>query len=157
MSVRNQDFVGAGWAFPVRVDPKTGRIALSYDAQDIEESIRMVLGTSPGERVMRPMFGSDLADATFSINSAATAARVEEYVRDALARWEPRIEVVAVTVIYGRDSAQRLIPFDPDTATRLLNSPDTDAMMLIDIRYRIRAINDERNLVYPFYTIPGED
>jgi hypothetical protein len=157
MSVRSQDFVGAGWAFPLRVDPKTGRIALSYDARDIEEAIRMILGTSPGERVMRPQFGSDLANAIFSINSAATAAHVEDYVRDALALWEPRVDVIAVTIVYGRDSAQNLIPFDPDTAMRLLNSPDTDAMMLVDIRYRIRATNDERNLVYPFYTIPGEE
>lgn len=157
MSVRNQDFIGAGWSFPIQVDPKTGRIALARDERDIEEAIRMILATSPGERVMRPQFGSDLAEAVFSINSASTAARVEEYVRDALARWEPRIDVIAVTIIYGRESAKRLLPFDPDEAVRLLNSPDTDALMLIDIRYRIRAINDERNLVYPFYTIPGEE
>lgn len=117
----------------------------------------MILATSPGERVMRPLFGSDLANAVFAINNASTAADVEEYVRDALARWEPRIEVIAVTVVYGRDSAARLLPFDPDTAMRLLNSPDTEALMLIDIRYLVKASNDERNLVYPFYTIPGEE
>lgn len=157
MSFTSKEFVGAGWSFPVRVDAKTGRIALSYDARDIEEAIRMILATSPGERVMRPLFGSDLANAVFAINNASTAADVEEYVRDALARWEPRIEVIAVTVVYGRDSAARLLPFDPDTAMRLLNSPDTEALMLIDIRYLVKASNDERNLVYPFYTIPGEE
>lgn len=156
MSATNQDFLGSGWSFPVRVDRKTGRIALSHRERDIEESIRLILGTSPGERVMRPLFGSRLAEVVFAANSAATAATVEEYVREALGMWEPRIEVVAVTVVYGRDSAQQLLPYDPETAVRLLNNPTTDALMLIDIRYRIRATNDERNLVYPFYTIPGD-
>jgi len=156
VSVKGQDFLGAGWSFPVKIDPKTGGISLSYHERDIEEAIRIILSTTPGERVMRPQFGSDLADAVFSVNSATTATRVEGYVRDALARWEPRIDVVAVNVIYGGDSAKQLFPFDPELAIRLLNNPDTDSLMLIDIRYRIRATNDERNLVYPFYTIPGE-
>jgi phage baseplate assembly protein W len=155
MSVARDDFLGVGWAFPVRVDPKTGRIALSYHERDIEEAIRIILATSPGERVMRPRFGSDLAEAVFSVNSATTAARVEEYVREALTFWEPRIEIIAVNIIYGRDSAAQLMPFDPEAAFRLMSSPETEALMLIDIRYRIRATNDERNLVYPFYTIPG--
>ncbi len=157
MSVNRQEFVGAGWSFPVRVDPKTGRIGLSHEVRDVEEAIRIILATTPGERVMRPLFGSDLANAVFAVNSAATAADVEEYVRAALARWEPRIDVIAVTVVYGRDSAIRLLPFDPDAAVRLLNSPDTEALMHIDIRYLVRATNDERNLVFPFYTIPGEE
>jgi uncharacterized protein len=157
MTIARDDFLGVGWAFPVRVDPKTGRIALAYRERDIEEAIRIILATSPGERVMRPRFGSDLAEAVFSVNSPSTAARIEEYVREALAFWEPRIEVVAVTIVSGRDSAARLMPYDPEAAFRLLNSPDTDALMLIDIRYRVRATNDERNLVYPFYTIPGEE
>jgi uncharacterized protein len=157
MSISRQDFVGAGWAFPVRVDPKTGRIALSHQARDVEEAIRIILGTSPGERVMRPRFGSQLAEAVFATNTATTAARVEEYVREALTFWEPRIDVMAVTVIYGRDSASRLLPYDPDTAMRLLANPDNDALMLIDIRYLVRATNDERNLVFPFYNIPGDE
>jgi hypothetical protein len=151
------DFIGVGWAFPVQIDPKTGRIALARQERDIDEAIRMILGTTPGERVMRPLFGSDLAEAVFSINSATTAARVESYVREALRYWEPRIDVVAVTIIYGRESAVSLLPYDPEEAFRLLNSPDTDATMFIDIRYRVRATNDERNLVYPFYSIPGDE
>lgn len=157
MSVTNQDFVGTGWSFPVRVDPKTGRIALSRGDRDIEEAIRMILATSPGERVMRPRFGSELAEAVFAVNNATTAARIEGYVREALLRWEPRIDVVAVTIVYGRESALELMPYDPEMAMRLLTNPNTDAIMLIDIRYQVRATNDERNLVYPFYSIPGEE
>ncbi|MCC6626334.1 MAG: GPW/gp25 family protein [Chloroflexi bacterium] len=151
------DFIGVGWAFPIQVDAKTGRIALARHERDIEEAIRIILGTSPGERVMRPLFGSDLAEAVFSINSATTAARVESYVREALRYWEPRIEVIAVTIVYGRESAINLMPYDPEAAYRLLHNPDTDALMIIDVRYRVRATNDERNLVFPFYTIPGEE
>jgi phage baseplate assembly protein W len=156
MSVARDDFIGVGWTFPIQVDAKTGRIALSRHERDIEEAIRTILGTSPGERVMRPLFGSELAEAVFSINSATTAARVESYVREALRYWEPRINVIAVTIVYGRESAVSLMPYDPETAFRMMSNPDTDALMLIDVRYRIRATNDERNLVFPFYTIPGE-
>lgn len=157
MSIVSQDFLGSGWSFPIRVDPKTGRIALSRRERDIEEAISIILGTVPGERVMRPLFGSRLAEAVFALNSAMTATTVEGWVREALAYWEPRIDVLAVNVISGRDDARKLLPYDPEEAYRLQHRAHTDALMLIDIRYRVRATNDERNLVHPFYTIPGEE
>jgi phage baseplate assembly protein W len=129
------DFLGRGWAFPLRVDPRGG-IKMSTGAADIEEAIRVILETAPGERVMRPAFGCGLHRLVFAPNSPTTAGLVAYHVREALGRWEPRIEVERVDVA-------------PD--------PQREAVLLIDITYRVRSTNDRRNLVYPFYRIPEEE
>lgn len=128
------DFVGSGWAFPLGVDA-TGRIALASGERDIEQAIQLILRTYPGERPMRPEFGSRLRDYVFDGADSANAAAIAGEVRVALLRWEPRIVVHDVIV-----------------------APDDDdpSILYIDIRYVTKAINDPRNLVFPFYTIPRE-
>ena len=129
-----QPHIGSGWKFPPQLDAR-GRIELASGDRDIQEAIKIVLLTRKGERPMRPEFGSDLETLVFAANDAATAGLAERYVADALARWEPRIEVMSVDA-------------KPSNGRAALD---------IDIKYRIRASNDERNLVFPFYTIPGEE
>src|SRR6476620_12480440 len=92
-----QQFVGAGWAFPPRTDA-TGSIALVRDEREIEESIRLILATSPGERPMRPEFGCAVNDYVFAPADAGTAGQLAYEVRLALDRWEPRIEPTAAVV-----------------------------------------------------------
>jgi uncharacterized protein len=130
-----EEFIGAGWAFPMRTDA-TGGIALVSHARELEESIRLVLSTSYGERPMRPDFGCGIHDLVFAPADATTAGRIAYEVRLSLARWEPRIEVVDVDVSLD----------DVDPAT-----------MYIDIRYSVAGSNDPRNLVFPFYVIPSEE
>ncbi len=125
-------FVGAGWAFPVRTDP-TGSIALVTRERELEEAIRLVLGTVPGERPMRPEFGCRIHDLVFGPANATTAGEIAYEVRAALARWEPRIEVVDVRVGFDRADA---------------------GTVYVDLRYTVRGTNDPRNLVFPFYVIP---
>jgi phage baseplate assembly protein W len=127
------DFIGRGWAFPVRTDV-TGSIALTEGPSRIEQSIRMILGTSPGERPMRPEFGCGVHDLVFAPTDARLAARVEQEVRAALVRWEPRIVVGGVTVGLEGDGST----------------------LLASIDYVIRDHNDPRNLVFPFYTLANE-
>ena len=129
-----EEFVGRGWAFPLRTDA-TGGVALVSREREIEEAIRLVLGTTPGERPMRPEFGCRIHDFVFGSADGATANAIGAEVKRALRRWEPRIDVHDVVV-----------SFDPRDATALY----------IDIRYSIRRTNDRRNLVFPFYVIPGE-
>jgi phage baseplate assembly protein W len=129
------DFVGRGWVFPIGLDIR-GRIALTTGFESIERSIRLILQTARGERVMRPQFGSDLHRLVFAENNATTAGLGDFYVRQALARWEPRIEVENVGVSWSE--------------------ADRGAMVL-NITYRIKATNDRRNLVFPFYAIPEEE
>jgi phage baseplate assembly protein W len=125
------DFIGAGWAFPARTDA-TGSVALVRGGEEIVESIRLILGTAPGERPMRPEFGCAIHDLVFAPADAGTAGLIAYEVRLALERWEPRIELDDVRVGFGGSDA---------------------GLLLIDIRYSIRGDNDPRNLVFPFYVI----
>jgi phage baseplate assembly protein W len=128
------DLVGAGWSFPAQLTP-AGAVRLVRGAEEIENAIAMILGTAPGERVMRPDFGCAMWSQVFAPINANTLGAIEHDVRTALARWEPRIDVESVAA--RGDGAQ--------------------AVVHIDIAYRIRATNDRRNLVHPFYVIPRED
>jgi Bacteriophage baseplate protein W len=128
------DIIGTGIAFPLRVD-RRGGLALSSGDSDVQEAIDVILGTAPGERPMRPEFGCGVHNHVFGTIDAATLAKVEYEIRDALDRWEPRIDVLDV---------------EPDL-TRV-----DQGILLIEISYVLRATNDVRNLVYPFYMIPSE-
>ncbi len=145
MPTPTKDFLGSGWKYPPRLDAR-GHIELVHQEQDVEEAIHMILRTQKGERPMRPEFGSELHRLVFAPNDAATAGLARRYVHEALARWEPRIEVTEVRV--GTDEK------DPE---RIRFGDANPAKLLISIDYRIPATNSERNLVFPFYTIPGED
>jgi phage baseplate assembly protein W len=126
-------FVGAGWSFfPMRTDV-TGSVALVRSDREIEEAIRIILATAPGERPMRPDFGCRIHDFVFAPADASTAGQIAFEVRSALDRWEPRIDVMDVLVTF--DSA--------DAGT-----------LHIEIQYTIRGTNNPRNLVFPFYVIP---
>jgi phage baseplate assembly protein W len=128
------DFVGSGLAFPFRVDA-SGALALVSHDREIEEAIRIVIGTAPGERPQRPEFGCKIHDHVFAPADATTAGLIAADVKSALERWEPRIVVAGVDVYPDQD--------DP-------------ALLYVDVGYRIRGTNDPRNLVFPFYTIPRE-
>lgn len=135
-----KDFLGSGWKFPPRLDAR-GRVELVHQERDIEEAIKMILMTQKGERPMRPNFGSELHTLIYQPNDANTSGLARRYVREALAMWEPRIVVLEVTAEPDRD------PHTNNGTERLM----------IGIRYRPLATNSERNLVFPFYTIPGEE
>jgi phage baseplate assembly protein W len=131
----SEEFIGSGWAFPIRTDA-TGSIAVVSHEREIEESIRLILGTAPGERPMRPEYGCAIHDYVFANIDPDTAGRIAGEVRAALVRWEPRIEVQGVDVTVD---------------------PQDQTVVFIDIRYSIGDTNDPRNLVFPFYTIPAEE
>jgi phage baseplate assembly protein W len=130
----SEEFIGRGWAFPLRTDA-TGGIALVSREREVEEAIRLILGTTPGERPMRPEFGCRIHDFIFGLADGTTANEITIEVKRALGRWEPRIDVEDVVV-----------SFDALDQT----------LLYIDIRYSLRRTNDRRNLVFPFYVIPGE-
>lgn len=128
-----RDFLGVGWSYPVSTDTK-GNIKLAEGVDNIETSVRLILGTAKGERVMRPDFGCDIHDQVFSSLSPTTLNRIEDAVRTALVQWEPRIDVESV------DAA-------PD--------PANPGKVLIDIGYWVESTNSRENMVYPFYIQEG--
>jgi phage baseplate assembly protein W len=131
----SSDFIGAGWVFPIGTDA-TGGIALVGREREIEQAIRIILGTSRGERPMRPEFGCRIHDHVFGPANGATAGQIAYDVREALERWEPRIAVRNVDVGFDQIEAGKLY---------------------VDIGYVIVDSNNPRNLVYPFYMIPDEE
>jgi len=129
-----QKIVGRGWAFPPRIGAQGG-LALTNERAEIEQAMRIILSTAPGQRVMRPTFGCRLQELIFAPNNSQTVARARRYVEDALKMWEPRINVVRVNVGPDRDETSRL---------------------LIEVEYKVKTTYDQRSLVYPFYLIPEE-
>jgi phage baseplate assembly protein W len=125
-----QDFHGRGWAFPVSVGPGGG-IALAEGDDDIRQAVRIIVGTVLGERQMRPDFGCAAHELVFDPTDASLTGKARFYVRNALERWEPRIEVERVE---ARIDGLKL---------------------LVEIEYTVRRTNRRDNVVYPYY-LQGE-
>jgi phage baseplate assembly protein W len=118
-----KEFLGRGWRFPFQFDRATGGVAYSEYEQNIKESITVILGTKPGERQMLPEFGCRMHELMFSANTQATANSVAAYVKEALVRWEPRIEV-----------------------TKVEAWPDAQGAMQVQVHYRVRSTLSEEEL-----------
>jgi phage baseplate assembly protein W len=127
-------FMGRGWAWPFRVEPASGRIATIADEEDISQSILIILGTTKGERVMRPNFGCGIHDQVYAAIDLATITQIKRDVADALRVYEARIDVLAVTV----------------HSDNLING-----QLRIEIDYRVRQTNQPGNIVFPFYLNEG--
>lgn len=125
-------FLGVGWAFPPLLE--NGAVAMARYERDIEQAIWIILGTNPGERLMRPDFGAGLDSFLFEPLNTLTLQRIRTRVRDALIDWEPRIDVEEVNVTVASDGPTRLD---------------------IEVLYMVRATNEQFNLVYPFYLDEG--
>ena len=129
----SDNLVGTGISFPMRVDSRGG-LALSRSNDDVDEAIRLIVGTAQGERPMRPEFGCGIHDYVLESIDSYTLGRIDYEIRVAVDRWEPRIDIVDV---------------DFDTSEAELGK------LVIDITYSLRTTSHVRNLVYPFYLIPA--
>lgn len=128
-------FLGSGLHFPLRVNVLGGLDLVSAE-KDIEQSIAIILGTHPGERVMRPEFGCQVHDLIFEPRDAVLVGKLRAYVSQALAMWEPRIQVVDVRP-----------EFDPES----------DGGILVHIDYLVKTSHDQRSIVYPFFIEAQEE
>jgi hypothetical protein len=126
----SRGFLGVGFAFPLQIDPSTGQFAFAAYEADVQQAIFTILSTAKGERVMVPDFGCGMHDRVFSPNTATQANAVSADVREALTRWEPRIDLLDVNVTIGGAQGE---------------------VLLIRVDYRIRANNAFYNTVYPYY------
>jgi phage baseplate assembly protein W len=133
MNFSRKDFLGQGFAFPFQFTPSR-QMALVAGEDDIAQAIRIILGTMPGERLMRPDFGCRVYDLVFESRDLTTARLMAQYVENALERWEPRIEVTSVKVDYT----------------------SYESALLAQISYIIKTTHDERSIIYPFYLM-GEE
>ncbi len=129
----SRKFLGTGWKFPIRINSRGG-LAYSRGEEDIEEAIWIILGTSRGERLMQPDFGCGIHDLVFAPLNPTTIGDIEYHVKDALVKWESRIDVLNVRVEQEKEEQNKL---------------------LIRVDYRVRANNAYYNIVYPFYFTEG--
>lgn len=129
------DFIGTGWSFPLDAGAD-GAIALAGGHRKLEQAMLLILSTYPGERPMRPKFGSRLRDYAFEGADWRHTGEIADIVRESIEQWEPRVDVASVDVY-------------PD--------PERADLLYIDISYLVPGTNDPRNLVFPFYTIPEQE
>lgn len=130
--MKSPDFLGRGWKYPVTI--KNGKIASSEGEDSIRESIMIILTTAKGERVMRPDFGCGINQLVFAPNNTSTATLIQFYIKEALQKYEPRIEVLDVSATPDDDEKHKLN---------------------INIEYLVKSTNTKSNLVYPFYLERG--
>lgn len=128
------DIIGTGWSFPPKIGAQGG-VSLVSNYNEVEQAIKIILLTSPGQRVMRPEFGCRIHELVFAPMNRETFAQAVRFVEDALEMWEPRITINEVVA----------------TA-----DPNQNGRLFIDIQYQLRATSDRRSLVFPFYLIPEE-
>lgn len=134
--MKERAFLGRGLKFPLQVDPKTGKFAMSEGEEDIAEAIGIILRTAQGERVMRPGFGSNTMDYTFSPASSSMLQSIACEVRQQLLFQEPRVAEVEVVC---REA-------DPLTGA-----------VVVEVSYTVRSTNSRYNHVYPFYATEGSE
>ncbi|HVG43241.1 MAG TPA: GPW/gp25 family protein [Longimicrobium sp.] len=127
-------FLGTGWSFPPTFTRAGHTVLTASDDADIKQSLRVLFGTAPGERIMLAEYGCSLWRLVFGALTATLITQIGDAVRMAVLRWEPRIDVDAVEV-----SA----------------APGSDGLVAVNVAYTIRTTNARSNLVYPFYLREG--
>ncbi|MBN3582469.1 GPW/gp25 family protein [Algoriphagus aestuarii] len=134
MDSNEKSFLGVGWAFPPSFDKDSKKLKMVSGEEDIKESIRIILGTIPTERVMYPKFGCDLISYVFETNDPTFLTMLKDTIFDALLYYEPRIKVSE-------------IKFD--------KSKFGEGILQIFIDYTVIITNTRSNMVYPYYFNEG--
>lgn len=138
MSAEQPDnaFLGVGWAFPPAFSQQHGSCLMVTDQQEIEQSLRILFATRPGERLMQPDYGCNLHPYVFSMLDEHALANITEAIQHAVLFYEPRVNLLAVN----------------SDLTRF-----HDGILLIQLDYQIRGTNSRHNMVYPFYLLEGTE
>ncbi len=134
--MNGKEFMGCGLKFPLQVDPKTGKFAVVSEEEDIAEAIGIILNTVQGERVMRPEFGSNVMDYTFSAASESERQSLAFELREQLGYQEPRID---------------------DIEVHCRETDELEGAIVVEISYLVRSTNNRYNHVYPFYLTEGSE
>jgi len=131
-----QSFLGRGWSFPPRFDHDSGSMTLSSDEEDIEASLKILLGTTAGERLRHPTYGLNLRQELFEPMNTTMQTLLRDRIKTSLLVFEPRIDVLSI---------------------ELDNARLNEGCLVIVLEYAVRATNSRFNLVYPFYLNDGNE
>ncbi len=126
----NDDFLGRGWSFPPTFNAQLKEIEMAEKKEDIEQSLRILLTTAIGERVMQPKYGCNMDELVFEALNTTTKTIIKDKVKTAILYFEPRIEPKKIEL---------------NTANEL------EGEVLIEVEYVIRSTNNRFNFVFPYY------
>lgn len=131
----NSSFLGRGWSFPPRFDAKFSKLEMVTLEEEVRESLYIILSTVPGERVTNPDFGCKIYDLIWEPIDKARKILMEQVIRAAVYRYEPRVDVDEIHI----------------------DSDEDEGTVYIHLDYTIRKVNVRTNIVYPFYKLEGTD
>lgn len=129
-------FLGTGWSFPPEFLPETGEVLMTADEDDIQSSLKILLGTVMGERFFHPDYGLDMQEILFEPMSTTQKTYMTDRVKIAILIYEPRIDLLSLEL---------------DITTQAIGK------ISIVMEYKVRATNSRYNLVYPFSTTDSNE
>ena len=132
--VTQQSFLGTGWQFPPSFSRMNHSVRMSSDITDIEQSIHIILGTTPGERLMQPMFGCRTRNFVFEKVDINFERDISDAIGYALLMWEPRVKFINADVTHRNE---------------------VDGVLYLSIHFSVITTNTRHNIVYPFYVQEG--
>ena len=131
-----QSFIGSGWSFPPEFKAVSGEVVMTTDEEDIEASLRILLGTTAGERFLRPKYGLNLQEMLFEPMNVTARTFLRDRITTMILVYEPRIKLNALDIEVSRIQ---------------------EGIVRITISYTIRSTNSRFNLVYPYYLNDGNE
>jgi phage baseplate assembly protein W len=134
MDKSEKSFLGKGWSFPPSFDNQSRSVKMVSEEEDIRQSIRIILGTIPGERIMFPEFGCGIIKRVFETRDATSMTILKDLIYDSILFFEPRIKSEEISIV---------------------SDPINRGKLLVNISYKIIITNTRTNMVYPFYAVEG--
>ena len=131
---QKRSFLGTGWSFPVTFDRERNEVVLVSDIGDIQQSLFIILNTTPGERIMQPEFGCNLKQLVFEIIDSSFFAKLDHLIYQAILNFEPRVKYLA---------------------SHVLNRDEHNGVLVISIDFMLISTNTRHNIVFPFYHSEG--
>jgi phage baseplate assembly protein W len=132
----NRDFLGRGWSFPPNFVRLLPGVTMLEEEADIASSLAILLGTTPGERIMQPLYGCNLSELVFESLDTRMKTLMVDKVESAILYYEPRVTLESVT---------------------LDDSNEVEGVLIIGVVYRVKTTNSRFNFVYPYYIREGTD
>jgi hypothetical protein len=129
-------FLGTGWSFPPEFVVEMGEVVMTHDEEDIQSSLKILLGTGSGERFLNPKYGLDLHEVLFEPLSTTMQTFLKDRIKTAILIYEPRINLLSLEL---------------DTSAQY------EGRVSIILDYEVRATNSRFNLVYPFYNTDSNE
>ncbi len=130
----DKTFLGTGWGYPPEFDKNSRSVRLVSGIDDIDESLRVLMGTKPQERIMQPAYGCGLQTLIFENINESTLTLMKDAIQRAVLFFEPRIDLEEIEI-------------DEERAD--------EGVLYIKLIYKVRTTNSRSNLVYPFYFLEG--